>query len=122
MTHRLDPELEPYIGAIKGKKVLDLVILDVRELTSLADVFMICSGRSNRQVAAIAEHIHRTLKQRQIYPISIEGKERGHWVLLDYGHIVIHVFYQPLREFYDLEGLWADARRLGENPDPGKNP
>lgn len=121
MTHRYDPEIEHYIGAIRGKKALDLVILDVSGLTSVADVFMICSGRSNRQVAAIADHIHQTLKQRQIYPLSIEGKERGHWVLLDYGHIVIHVFYQPLRQFYDLEGLWADAKRLEENPDPDRN-
>ena len=120
MTRLLIQELERYIAAIKGKKVLDLVMLDVRELTSVADVFMICSGRSNRQVAAIADHIHQTLKQHQIYPLSIEGKEQGHWVLLDYGHVIIHVFYQPLRQFYDLEGLWAEAKRLEENPGPGR--
>ncbi len=112
MTHNFIQTLEPYIQAIQGRKALDLTILDVRNLTSVADVFMICSGRSNRQVAAIAEHIHQTLKQSNIYPSSIEGKNKGHWVLLDYGHIIIHVFYEPVRQFYDLEGLWSDAKQI----------
>ncbi len=116
MTRKFIQTLEHYIQAIKGKKVLDLVILDVRGLTSVADVFMICSGRSNRQVAAIADHIHQILKQHKIYPLSIEGKKEGHWVLLDYDHIVIHVFYEPQRQFYNLEGLWSDAKRLEDAP------
>ncbi len=112
MTRNFIQTLEPYIQAIQGKKALDLAILDVRNLTSVADIFMICSGRSNRQVVAIADHIHQTLKQSKIYPSSIEGKKKGHWVLLDYGHIIIHVFYEPVRQFYDLEGLWSDAKQI----------
>ena len=91
---------------------MDLVVLDVRELTSVSDIFIICGGRSNRQVSAIAEHIQVNLKKHAIKPLSVEGKKEGHWVLLDYGHVIIHVFYEPVRTFYDLEGLWIDAKRI----------
>jgi len=101
-----------YIKAALGKKAMDLVVLDVRKLSSIADVFIICSGRSNRQVSAIAEHVQVDLKKHGIVPLSVEGKKEGHWVLLDYGHVVIHVFYEPVRSFYDLEGLWIDADRI----------
>ena len=107
-----DPALASYIKAILGRKALGLTVLDVRKLTSLADVFMICSGRSNRQVTAISEHIQRDLKNQGIKPLSVEGMREGHWVLLDYGHVIIHVFYEPVRSFYDLEGLWTDAGRI----------
>ena len=104
--------LDLYIKAALGKKAMDLVVLDVRKLSSIADVFIICSGRSNRQVLAIAEHIQVDLKKHGIKPLSVEGKKEGHWVLLDYGHVIIHVFYEPVRSFYDLEGLWIDAERI----------
>ena len=104
--------LDLYIKAALGKKAMNLVALDVQELTSFADVFIICSGRSNRQVNAIAEHIQADLKKHKIKPLSVEGVGQGHWVLLDYGHVIIHVFYEPIREFYDLEGLWIDAKRI----------
>lgn len=107
-----DPSLDLYVKAALGKKAMDIVLLDVQDLTSIADVFIICSGRSNRQVAAIAEHIQVNLKKHKIKPISVEGKKEGHWALLDYGHVIIHVFYQPVREFFDLEGLWTDAERI----------
>ncbi len=107
-----DPALDLYVQAALDKKVTGLVILDVRPLTSVSDFFMICSGRSNRQVTAIAEHIERRLKKKRIRPLSVEGKREGHWVLMDYGHIIIHVFYDPVRSFYDLESLWSDARRI----------
>ena len=112
MTHDTDSTLDWYVNAVIGKKSIGVVVLDVHELTSVADVFIVCSGRSNRQVSAIAEHIQRDLKDRGVRPLSIEGKKEGHWVLIDYGHVVIHVFYDPVRSFYDLEGLWADAPRL----------
>ena len=112
MTNNMDPPLDLYIKAILGRKALNVVALDVAEMTSYADVFIFCSGRSNRQVTAIAEHIKTDLKQHKINPISVEGTKEGHWVLLDYGHVIIHVFYEPIRQFYDLEGLWVDAKRL----------
>ena len=112
MSTDADPSLDRYIEAASEKKALNLIVLDVRDLTSIADVFIICSGRSNRQVNAIADSIVAKLKKHKIKPLSVEGTGEGHWVLLDYGHVVIHVFYEPVREFFDLEGLWTDAKRI----------
>ncbi len=112
MKHHYEPSLDLYVKAALGRKALGLVVLDVRELTSVADAFIICSGRSNRQVMAIAEFIITELKKAGIKPLSVEGKKEGHWVLLDYGHVIIHVFYESVRNFYDLEGLWVDAKRI----------
>ena len=111
-TNSPDIALDRYIRAVMGKKAINPVVLDVRGLTSVSDVFIICSGRSNRQVLAIADDIQIKLKRKGIKPLSVEGKKEGHWVLLDYGHVVIHVFYEPVRVFYDLEGLWIDAKRI----------
>lgn len=108
----MDSSLELYVRAALGKKAFNIVILDVRQLTSITDAFIICSGRSNRQVAAIAEYIQVSLKKMDIKPLSVEGKREGHWVLLDYGHVIIHIFYEPVRDFYDLEGLWIDAEKI----------
>ena len=112
MSKNAVPSLDLYIKAASAKKALNLVVLDVAELTSIADAFIICSGRSNRQVKAIADSIVLDLKKHKIKPLSVEGTAEGHWVLLDYGHVVIHVFYEPVREFFDLEGLWVDAKRI----------
>ncbi len=113
MTHNdLDASLKLYVQAALGRKASDLLLLDVSDITTLADVFILCTGRSNRQVTAIADHIRRYLKDKGIRPIYVEGLKEGHWVLLDYGQVVIHVFYEPIRSFYDLEGLWSDARRI----------
>ena len=105
-------ELGHYVRAVQEKKSIGVVALDVRGLTSLADAFIICSGRSNRQVSAIAEHVRRVLREAGMRPLHVEGEKEGHWVLLDYGHVIIHVFYEPVRNFYDLESLWADAPRI----------
>ena len=115
MTLPYEPTLHPYVKAALAMKALDVVILDVRALTSFADTFIICSGRSHRQVSAIAEFIEHHLKKQGINPLGVEGLREGHWVLMDYGDVVIHVFYEPVRIFYDLEGLWSDARRIRES-------
>ena len=112
MTYDLDSSLTPYVRAALGRKVKNLVLLDVRGLSSVGDFLIICSGRSNRQVSAIADFIQMDLKNKGIRPLSVEGKKEGHWVLLDYGHVILHVFYEPLRYFYDLESLWIDAQRI----------
>ena len=113
MTDDLDPSLDLYVQAVLSKKAINPVILDVRGLSSIADFFIICSGSSNRQVTAIAEYIQTDLKKKHgIKPCIVEGLKQGHWVLLDYGHVIIHVFYESVRDFYDLEGLWIDAKRL----------
>lgn len=112
MTEDAAAGLDLFLRAVLDKKAIRVVALDVRELTSFADVFIICSGRSNRQVSAIAEHIERQMRSHKIKPLSVEGSQEGQWVLMDYGHVIIHVFFEPVREFYDLEGLWRDARRI----------
>jgi ribosome-associated protein len=112
MTTDLRADLAPFIEAVTAKKAEDILILDVREMTAVADAFIICSCRSSRQVTAVAEHIVQELKQRGIKALSAEGLREGHWVLLDYGHVLIHVFFEPTRRFYDLESLWISAKRL----------
>ena len=112
MTAELDPMLDLIVNAMLQRKVIAPVLLDVQELTSVADYFVICSGSSNRQVAAIAQTIHKELKKHKFKPLSIDGIKDGQWVLMDFGHVVIHIFYDPVRNFYDLEGLWTDAARV----------
>ncbi|MBI3058005.1 MAG: ribosome silencing factor [Deltaproteobacteria bacterium] len=99
------------------KKAYDLILLEVREITSIADYFIICSGRSDRQVQSIAQGIEGNLGAMGIHPLSVEGMNRGQWVLMDFADVVVHIFYQPVREFYDLEGLWSHAPRV-ELPEP----
>jgi ribosome-associated protein len=113
-----DPEIDVYLKAVQGKKASDIVALDVREITTMADVFIILSGRSSRQVMAIADHIQSELKGKGIKPLSVEGRQTGHWILMDYGHVLIHIFYESTRDFYDLESLWADGRRMVVEPVP----
>jgi len=114
MTEQLpsDPSLDLFIQAAQGKKALDIVVMDLRGMTAITDYFIICSGRSSRQVMAIAEHIQKELRNNRIRPLGVEGAGSGHWILLDYDHVVIHVFYDPIRRFYNLEGLWVDVPRI----------
>jgi ribosome-associated protein len=93
-------------------KAIDLAILEVKKLSSFADYFVISSGSSDRQVQAIASHIEEKLGKQGLHPLGIEGKREGRWVLLDYGDVIIHIFYNPIREFYDLERLWSDAPKV----------
>jgi ribosome-associated protein len=99
------------------KKARDLVALEVRELTSIADYFIICSGSSDRQVQSIAQGIEENLSGAGHSLFSVEGANRGHWVLMDFSDVIVHIFYEPVREFYDLEGLWSHAPRV-ELPEP----
>jgi ribosome-associated protein len=112
MNEEIDPQLDLYVQAVLGRKAESTVVLDVRNLTSIADYFIICSGRSNRQVSAIADQIKVFLREHSIRPLSVEGYQEGLWVLMDFGHVIIHVFYEETRSFYDLEGLWVDAERI----------
>jgi ribosome-associated protein len=93
-------------------KAIDLAILEVKKLSSFADYFVISSGSSDRQVQAIASHIVEKLGMQGLHPLGIEGKREGRWVLLDYGDVIIHIFYHPIREFYDLDRLWSDAPKV----------
>jgi len=98
--------------ALLDRKAIDLVIIEVGNLSSFTDYFLICSGNSDRQVQAIASHIEEKMSKQGIRPLGVEGKREGRWILLDYGDVIVHVFYRPAREFYDLERLWSEAPRV----------
>ncbi|HZP42011.1 MAG TPA: ribosome silencing factor [Candidatus Binatia bacterium] len=106
------------VRAALDHKAYDLTVLETGRVSSIADYFVICSGRSDTQVQAIAEAIERQVREREgVRPLSVEGLPRAQWVLLDYGDVVVHVFQIPVREFYDLERLWVRAPRA-ELPEP----
>lgn len=94
------------------KKAYDLQLLDVKELSTLTDYLLIASGRSDRQVSAIAESIRLGLKAQGITPLATEGIDEGRWALLDYGDFMVHIFQPAVRSFYDLEGLWSEAKQV----------
>ncbi len=94
------------------RKAADPVLFEVQGLTSITDYFLIASGKSSRQVQAIARHLQMRMKETGFLPFGVEGEREGHWILLDYGDVVVHLFYEPVREFYDLEGLWIEAPRV----------
>ena len=91
------------------KKASEIVVLDMRKLTSFTDYFLICSGESDIQIRAIADAIIVEMKGRKVMAWHVEGYEEARWVLLDYGDVIIHIFHPEVRQFYQLEKLWADA-------------
>lgn len=95
------------------KKALNTTILHIGELSSLTDYLVITSGTSDRQVQAIAESVRLGLKKDyDLSPIAVEGMNEGRWVLIDYGDVMVHIFQQEVRTFYDLDGLWSEAPQL----------
>lgn len=100
-------------------KAEDLVVLDVHNLTYFTDYFVIMSGRSTRHVQGLAEVIEGELSAKRISSKNCEGLKEGQWVLLDYGDVVVHIFYNEKRSFYDLEGLWHDAPKVPIDATPG---
>jgi len=97
---------------IKERKAVDPVLIEIGKLSSIADYFLIAGGMADRQVQSIARHVRKRMREEGFRAYGIEGEKEGHWALLDYGDVVIHIFHQPYREFYDLEGLWIDAPRV----------
>jgi len=93
-------------------KAEHVVALDVRELSSFADVFVVCTGRSDRQVRAIAEAVEKAAKEAGAPPLGIEGQAEGRWVLIDLDDVIVHVFQPEVRTHYDIERLWSDAPQI----------
>ena len=98
--------------AVDAKQAVDPVVLDISRLTTIAHYFVITHGNSDRHVRAIAQSVQEGLEKENVYLWHMEGMNEGRWVLLDYGSVMIHVFYRDLREFYGLERLWGNARRV----------
>ncbi len=109
----LDPELQLAIKCISEKKGENIVGLDLRDIASFTEYFVIASGTNQRQVQAIADEINEQLKkQLGSRPVRIEGYNSAEWVLLDYGDFIVHIFNGEARDFYDLARLWRDARKV----------
>lgn len=105
-------------GIVADMKGEDLRVLDLHGLTSFTDCFVICSGQSNRQVQAIAEEVQLRVKAQGLLPLGVEGAAAGQWVLIDYGSVVVHVFYPETRVHYQIEKMWADAPEVAWNEPP----
>ena len=109
----LDPEVQLAITCASEKKAFDLVVLDLRNIASFTEFFVIASGNNQRQVQAIADEISEQLKkQMSVKPTRVEGYNAAEWLLLDYGDFVLHIFNGESREFYDLARLWRDAGKV----------
>lgn len=93
-------------------KAENLTVLDLKKISGFTDYFVIATGTSDRQVQAICDNIHKALKKKAVYPLVIEGYQEGHWILMDYGSVIVHIFYEETRNFYSLEKLWGDAPRV----------
>lgn len=98
--------------AAREKKASDILVLELKGLSTIADYFLICSGITTRQVKAVAEAVEEKLSKETVYPSHIEGLPDAHWVLMDYGDLVVHVFDENTRHYYELEKLWGDAQKI----------
>jgi ribosome-associated protein len=108
----LQEEYTPYLAPIFDRKPKSVTALMVSELTSYTDVVVIVEAGSSRQVTSLSEHIIKSLKGAKIKATGTEGIKEGQWALLDFGHLIIHVFESGAKAFYDLEGLWSDAQQV----------
>ncbi len=109
----LDDEVKLAIASASEKKAFDITAIDLREIASFTEFFIICSGSNQRQVQAISDEITEKLREKlNSRVIRVEGYTAGEWVLLDYGDFIVHIFEQKARNFYDLERLWRDAKKV----------
>lgn len=100
------------LNRAESKKAFDLLVLDLREVTSFTDYFVICSVSNPRQGHAVCDEIQKGLKEIGELPVSIEGYDTAEWILMDYGDFLVHIFSEAARSYYDLERLWRHARRV----------
>lgn len=108
----LDERILTALEAASDKKALEIVILDLREISTFTDYFLIASGANERQVQAISDEVFEKLKKAGTKAARVEGYRSAEWILMDYGDFIVHVFAQQARVFYDLERLWRDGRRV----------
>jgi ribosome-associated protein len=113
----LDERIQRALQAAGEKKALDLVLLDLREIASFTDYFLIASGANQRQVQAIADEVIERLKKSGTPAARVEGYRSAEWILVDYGDFILHVFEDKARKFYDLERLWREGKRIELPPD-----
>jgi ribosome-associated protein len=111
-AQELDERIVTALNAAADKKALDLVVLDLREIATFTDFFVITSGGNERQVQAIADEVLERLKKNGHPAARVEGRKTAEWILLDYGDFIMHVFADKARKFYDLERLWRESKRV----------
>ena len=110
---RYDRDIANAVAAAQDKKAEDLSLLDLRSISSFTSYFLIMTGRSARQTQAIADFVEENLRdKRKRRPLSVEGFQKGDWILMDYGDFIVHIFTPPTREYYGLERVWGDAARI----------
>jgi len=107
-----DPEVQLAARTASDRKARDIVGLDLRDVASFTDYFLICTGNNPRHVQSIADSVEEDLRKSGRRPLHTEGYSAAEWILLDYGDFIVHVFNPTSRKFYDLERLWRDARRI----------
>jgi len=110
--NNIDKLVQLIAEACDDEKAIDVTVLNVHDLTVIVDYFVIASGRSIVQVKSIAEHVEDALAEIGVVPLRRAGQNEGKWIVLDYGSIMLHVFRQEEREYYDLENLWGDASKM----------
>lgn len=98
------------LNALNDAKALNVIVFEVSKLTSISDYMIIASGRSNRQVSALADKVIEAAKENSIQPLGVEGKKEGEWVLVDLGDVIIHIMHPETREYYQLEKLWGSEK------------
>ncbi|MEA2162625.1 MAG: ribosome-associated protein [Thermoanaerobaculia bacterium] len=109
MNDPIQHRVRTAVSAALDKKAIDLQVLAVGQVTSIADYFILCSATSERQTQAIADGIVDTLRDEGVRPLLVEGATPGRWILVDYGDFIVHIFTEDCRRFYGLERLWGDA-------------
>jgi ribosome-associated protein len=117
----LPADVAAAVRAALDKKAQDVVVLDLRDTPAFTDVFVLCSGQTQRQVKAIADGVEEALRAAKVRPAHIEGYDRAEWVLMDFFTFIVHVFTPQTREFYSLERLWGDAQRIEVSDEPPKS-
>ena len=111
-SEQLDDRILTALHAAAEKKALDVVVLDLREIATFTDFFVITTGANERQVQAISDEVYESLKRSGSAAARVEGYKTAEWILLDYGDFIVHVFEQKARRFYDLERLWRESKRV----------
>jgi ribosome-associated protein len=111
-------------NALEDAKTQNIAVLDVRKISDFTDYMVIATGTSNRHVQSSADKVAENLRDHGVRPVGIEGKQLGDWVLIDFGDVVVHIMREQTRDFYNLEKLWSDAKRVevGENRETAKKP
>lgn len=106
------PSWKTCVDAALDKKATNVKVLDLRPVTTFADFFVLCSGSNQRQLLAIADSVSRAMAERGEHPSSVEGEKNAEWILMDFGDLVVHIFTETARAYYDLERLWRDAESV----------